>query len=172
MKRALACVSLVVLSIFCFWVAISAINTPDPVHKGKAKDPTSADRASAAAGSITGAQSPILNSPEGLAVSNSTTDPLACQNKCQAGKVSCQRGCFQRYNVTNQTQYWDQCMQVCGTTLSVCGNSCIAGISLPPIATVLPPPTSPSSMEQHPAARPSPRLPIPQNEDSSSSQSQ
>jgi hypothetical protein len=179
-KRILACVALVLLSAICFWVAGSAINAAlPPAHKGRAANPAGAESTGGGAASGSATNSPAADSgsnssASGGAPSSPTTNAasgiLSCQTKCQAGSALCQSDCFQKYNVTNQTQYWNRCMQSCGTNLSVCSNNCISGVSLPPISSVLPPLPPPPPVQ--PPARSPPPLAPQQDESSSSSHSQ
>ncbi len=160
MKRILIMIFLVGLSIACFWLAFADIFTPPaPPHKGAAANSASADVGAAGATSGSAAHSSAsagANSSPGQASAinapktNSTASFLPCQNSCQTNGASCQRDCYQHYNVTNQTQYWNQCMQSCSTKLTVCSSNCISGVSLPPISTVLPPPPVASAQSSAP----------------------
>jgi hypothetical protein len=176
-KRILACVLLVLVSVGGLWVAHDRLNpTPPPAHKGAAN---SANAENLGRGAVSGLATvgaansgsaglgSAINSPSTMTTLPTTANFLSCQTKCQTGGSSCQSECYQRYNVTNQTQYWNQCMQTCGAQSSVCSNNCVSGTTLPPISTVLPsPPPAPPSQ---PLTRPPP--PAQRDEPSSSSSS-
>ena len=132
-----------------------------PVVVASARGP-----AAGSSGSSSGASGGMNSS-----ITSTAADVLPCQARCQTGGSSCQSTCYQQYNVTNQTQYWSQCMQGCGTKLSVCSNNCISGVTLPPISTVLPPPppAAPSLSSQPTRSPPPPSQP--DNSSSSSSSS-
>ena len=170
-------VFLVGVSAACFWIAIAAVVTPPPPpHKGAAANTTDANGAGGAGGGAGGgpaAGSSRSSSGASGGTNSSTTstaaNALPCQAKCQTAGSSCQSTCYQQYNVTNQTQYWSQCMQGCGTKLSVCSNNCISGVTLPPISTVLPPPPPAAAISFVQPTRSPP--PPAQPDDSSSSSS-
>ncbi len=149
MKRTLITLFLVGVSVVCFWLAIADIFTPPPAHKGGAANPSAdangspggAGTPGGAGGGPASASSPTSAAAgRGSHTSAASASSLQCQVNCQKDGNTCQSSCYQQYNVTNQTRYWTQCMQGCGTKLSVCSNNCIAGTSLPAISTVLPPP--------------------------------
>lgn len=151
-KRILASVALVLVSIGCFWIAYEGATPPPPAHNRKPANPANADNAagvSLAAGVPSGSAagssliSPSANSATGSPAKNTAAGLLSCQTTCQKSGASCQNECFKQYNVTNETPAWNLCMQGCGTTLSVCSNNCISGMTLPPIATVQPPVSQP-----------------------------
>ena len=172
MKRSLTCALLIVVSVFFFWYAISGINTQSPSAGGNkstsrasgtpkpaspAPKPAALATSSTSAGNTSGGNVTVAANPTSSSgsitiaassPSNSPTtsyaaNPLSCISKCQTTNSSCQSGCYQQYSVTNQTQYWNQCMQSCGTKLAVCSNDCIAGIPAPSTSptAILPPPT-------------------------------
>jgi hypothetical protein len=175
-KRILACVSLLFVSAGCFWIVFSAMNEPLPfAHRSRAANSTNADGtgsglplgpATNLAASSGGAPnslrpSSVLNS----SMTNTSVGVLSCQNRCQASGASCQVDCYQHYNVTDQTQYWNRCMQSCGNSLSLCSNNCVSGVSLPAIPSVWPPPSLP------PVSQPRTRSPPPLQTDQPSSSS-
>lgn len=175
MTRTLTCSVLIVLSIFLFWCSFSGMNAPSSARGGPAaslasgsssppsKAPRAASPARVSAGGGGGRATIAPNSPMATSAANQFT----CKTQCQASDTSCEGVCYQQYNVTNQTQYWSQCMQSCGTKLSVCSNGCTAGLStsstspmafMPPPPQALPPPSQ---------SKPTPSLP-PQFQDQSS----
>ena len=137
MIRTLTCSVLIVLSIFLFWCSFSGMNAPSSARGGPAaslasgsssppsKAPRAASPARVSAGGRGGRATIAPNSPMATSAANQFT----CKTQCQASDTSCEGVCYQQYNVTNQTQYWSQCMQSCGTKLSVCSNGCTAGLS-------------------------------------------
>lgn len=165
------CVVLGIVSIFCFWFALSGTNTPSsPANRGKAASPQSESggvtSASAAGLASTGgdahinsASSSATNSPRVTSAgrgartnsaSSSTTnslrvrtDNLSCRMQCQTGNSTCQGSCYQQYSVTNQTLLWTECMQSCGSNLNSCSTACVSGAAFSP-TSVHPPAPSPA----------------------------
>ena len=161
-------VFLIGVSAACLWIAIAAVVTPPPPHKGAAANTRDANGAGAGGGGVgggpaAGSSGSSSGASGGMnsSITSTAADVLPCRARCQTGGSSCQSTCYQQYNVTNQTQYWSQCMQGCGTKLSVCSNNCISGATLPPISTVLPPPppAAPSLSSQPTRSPPPPSQP-------------
>jgi hypothetical protein len=179
-KRILALVALILLSIGCFWLAVSATNAPAPPARKAAMANGAGVQGTAAGGTgiITNSgsspsassakRSPMSSGGASSAAAGASGGVVACQTHCQAAGSTCQSDCYQKYNVTNQTHYWSQCMQSCGTSASVCGNNCISGTSLPAISSVFPPPPPAPPPQQTPTRSPPP----PAAQDQSSPQSQ
>ncbi len=178
MTRTLACSVLIVLSIFLFWNSFSGIKAPSSarggpaasIASGSSSSPSKAPRAGLparkSAGGAGGRATIALNSPMATSAANQFT----CKTQCQASDTSCQGACYQQYNVTNQTQYWTQCMQSCGTKLGVCSNGCMAGLSPSSTSTMVFMPPPPQALPSPSQSKPTPSLP-PQFQDQSSSSS-
>jgi len=184
-KRTLICAALVVVGVFCFWYALSGINSPSaPAGNGKSANnasglqnstgqgpgPATGATRTANAGGTGGSVAAASDSSAGSPTTSAVTNPLLCKSQCQATSSTCQSFCYQQYSVTNQTQYWNGCMQSCGNKLSVCSNDCVTGISpssSAPTAILPPPAQAQRSLSQ---STPTPSLP-PQLPDQSSSSS-
>jgi hypothetical protein len=175
--RTLTCSVLTVLSIFLLWYSFSGMNAPSSARGGPAaslaselsSQPNKAPRPSRpgriSAGGAGGRATIAPNS----SIATTAANQFTCKTQCQAIDKSCQGACYHQYNVTNQTQYWSQCMQSCGTTLSGCSNGCTAGLSpssISPMAFIPPPQALPPPSQ----SKPTPSLP-PQFQDQSSSSS-
>lgn len=185
-KRTLVCAILIVVAVFCFWYAFSRTNgSSDTAGVGKSAGQTSGPQnpqgrtsdvtvagSSMSAGGVRGAGGSITTatmSPSNSPLASSARNPLLCKSQCQTASSTCQGACYRRYNVTNQTQYWNQCMQICGSRLGICSNDCAAGISLSSTSpTAVSPPEQAPQVPSH--SMPTPPLP-PQLPDQSSSPS-
>jgi hypothetical protein len=165
-KRLVICVVLVIVSIFCFWYALSGTYTPSPTaNRGKAASPQSgtggvsggstAGSSSAGGGAgINSARSSVTNSP----MVASGTDNLSCRMQCQAGNSTCQGSCYQQYSVTNQTLFWSQCMQSCASNLNTCSTACAGGTAFSPTPVHAPAPAPAPAPVQPPLSAPKPVL--------------
>lgn len=191
MKRLLLGVLLVSFSVFCFWFALSGPDTPPKDNGGRAlttpREGNNAGTATAVSGGLgardgTAQAGGAANDAGGLAAGSastgsrtisapgSPTNPaptssaltqLACQANCRTLSTTCQSGCYRQYNVSNETQYWAQCVQTCGTQLSVCVNGCGNGTATAaPLTPKVPPPASKPSSSQPPAAKSMPTPPL------------
>jgi hypothetical protein len=181
-KRTLICATLVVCGIFCFWYAFFGIDALSGSADG-AKSADQANGAPSAAGHAAKAApaAPRSNSAtDGMNVASSSATPSSatglatssfiCKSQCQSTNSACQSVCYQLHPVTNDTQYWNQCMQSCVIKSSICSNDCVAGVSpssTSPTALMSPP--AQASRSPPPLSAPTPSWPTRSPDDSSSS---
>jgi len=179
-KRAFVGISLVLVAVLCLWLAIGSLFGPEPVRKGGATNPAGAPGGTMNSAASSGGTAGATKGPSGSAAGGGVTSPAAssgnagawaCQITCQKDSASCQGNCYQQFNVTNETQYWNQCMQSCGTKLSVCASNCATERHTAPITSVTPhaPPALPAGPPQR---SPPPMQPDQPSSSGSSSASQ
>jgi hypothetical protein len=158
-KRAIAIVVLLTFGVLSFWYALSSANTMvsrkhanrDSLHGGLGTI-TAATMAGAGSGGGGGGGGSVggggAEATPGSPATGQSPNTLQCQMSCRTGGGTCQGSCYQRHNVTGDTQSWSQCMQDCGSKISFCLNGCASGT---PSRTVRPSAVAPIAAAQ-PAA--------------------
>jgi hypothetical protein len=165
-KRTLISAALLSVSVFFLWHAFSTANMPSATSLSNrtggpisgSSNPASGTRSPAGATSHKGIGG-ITIAPSSPSTSTPTSQ-LFCSTQCQTAHSACKTHCYQSYNVTNQTHDWAQCMQGCGTNISICSNDCVAGVA--PSFHMIQPFFPPSRLPDLPTTRPAstPALPL------------